>query len=204
MSSIRWRARGRVVSWPDRPNGVPSYPAPPHLAAPPCAAPSRPARSVSGFWIRQVGLHRISLIRASGESFRRRVFDALGGTRKACLLGEQFCWHPILPDPAPPPRRAPRPDPLVVCPSFRLHKIILVFNTQYAKNMTFRQKHECVQMHGNWTTENIVRLIPGLSVGRRLIPGHALHEKGLQRRKSNVPLVGSQEQRALLVPLINR
>ena len=33
---------------------------------------------------------------------------------------------------------------------------------------------------------------------------HALHEKGLQREKGVVPLVGSQEQRALLVPLINR
>ena len=52
--SIRWRAKGRVVSWPDRPNGAPSYPAPPRPAAPPCAAPTRPARGVSGFWIRQV------------------------------------------------------------------------------------------------------------------------------------------------------
>ena len=36
------------------------------------------------------------------------------------------------------------------------------------------------------------------------IPGHALHEKGLQRQKGVVPLFGSQEQSALLVPLINR
>ena len=35
-------------------------------------------------------------------------------------------------------------------------------------------------------------------------PGHALHDKGLQRQKGVVPLVGSQEQRALLVPVINR
>ena len=35
------------------------------------------------------------------------------------------------------------------------------------------------------------------------VPGHALHEKGLQRQKSVVPLVGSQEQRALLVPVLN-
>ena len=34
-------------------------------------------------------------------------------------------------------------------------------------------------------------------------PGHALHEKGLQRQ-GVVALVSSQEQRALLVPLINR
>ena len=31
-----------------------------------------------------------------------------------------------------------------------------------------------------------------------------MHEKGLQRQKGVVPLVGSQKQRALLVPLINR
>ena len=37
-----------------------------------------------------------------------------------------------------------------------------------------------------------------------LVSGHALHEKGLQRQKGAVPLVGSQEERALLVPLINR
>ena len=36
------------------------------------------------------------------------------------------------------------------------------------------------------------------------IPGHALHEKGLQRQKGVGPLVGSQERRALLVPVINR
>ena len=36
------------------------------------------------------------------------------------------------------------------------------------------------------------------------IPGHALHEKGVQRQQSVGPLVSSQEQRALLVPLINR
>ena len=52
--SIRWRARRRVVPGPDRPNGVPSYPAPLRPAALPCAAPNRPARGVSGFWIRQV------------------------------------------------------------------------------------------------------------------------------------------------------
>ena len=39
-------------------------------------------------------------------------------TKDLLFLGEQFCWHPILPDPARPPRRAPRPDPPVVCPGF--------------------------------------------------------------------------------------
>ena len=68
------------------------------------------------------GLHKISLVRASGETFRRRFFDALGGTRVACLLGELFCRRSILPGPAPPPRRAPRRDPPVVCPGFGFDK----------------------------------------------------------------------------------
>ena len=54
MFSIRWGARGRVFSLPDRPDSVLFYPAPHPLAAPPCAAPTRPACSVSEFWIRQV------------------------------------------------------------------------------------------------------------------------------------------------------
>ena len=57
--SIPWRARGRVVFGPDRPNGVPSYPAPPSPAAPLCAAPTRPACGVSGFWIRQSMLWKV-------------------------------------------------------------------------------------------------------------------------------------------------
>ena len=55
------------------------------------------------------GLNRISLVRASGEAFRRRVFDTLESTRDLCFTGDQFCWHPVLPDPAPP--FAGRPDP---------------------------------------------------------------------------------------------
>ena len=35
-------------------------------------------------------------------------------------------------------------------------------------------------------------------------PGHALHEKGLQRQKGVVPLTSSQERRVAVVPLTNR
>ena len=38
----------------------------------------------------------------------------------------------------------------------------------------------------------------------RVFPGHTLHEKGLQRQEGVGPLVSSQEQRALLVPRLNR
>ena len=38
----------------------------------------------------------------------------------------------------------------------------------------------------------------------KYFPGHALHEKGLQRQIGVGTLVGSQERRALAVPLTNR
>ena len=50
-----WRAKETVVSWANRPVGVASCQAALRPAAPPCAAPPRPARGMSGFWTRQVG-----------------------------------------------------------------------------------------------------------------------------------------------------
>ena len=41
------------------------------------------------------------------------MFDALEGTRGACLLGEPIHQRPVLPDPAPPRCSAVRrPDPI--------------------------------------------------------------------------------------------
>ena len=50
----------------------------------------------------------------------------------------------------------------------------------------------------------IIILIITLMLLMLLIPGHALHEKGLHRQKGAGPLVSSQERRVLAVPLINR
>ena len=75
-------------------------------------------RSSTADFVPAFGLHRISLVRASGETFRHRFFDALGSTRDACFLGVLFCRRPVLPGRAPPPRRAARPDLPVVCPGF--------------------------------------------------------------------------------------
>ena len=61
-------------------------------------------RLSTGDFVPAFGLHRISLVRASGEMFKRRVFDALGGTRVLFLLGELFC-------PTAPSCPAVRPDP---------------------------------------------------------------------------------------------
>ena len=53
-SSIVWRVRGTVFSFANSPVGVLCCPSPPGPAVLPCAAPYRPARGISGFWIRQV------------------------------------------------------------------------------------------------------------------------------------------------------
>ena len=82
-------------------------------------------RSSTADFVPAFGLHRFSLVRASGETFRRRAFDALGGTREDCLLGEQFCRHPFLTNPAPSPRRVLRADPPVVCSGFGLDRFTL-------------------------------------------------------------------------------
>ena len=65
-------------------------------------------------------LHIILLVRASGASFRRRFLDALEKLGKLVSWANKLCLHPVLPDPAPPPRNAPRPDPPVVCPGLGL------------------------------------------------------------------------------------
>ena len=65
----------------------------------------------------------ISLVRASGETFRLRVFDALEGARDAFLLAGMFSRRSVLPDHARPPRRAPRPDPPVEFPHFGLDSL---------------------------------------------------------------------------------
>ena len=109
---------GGIVSWPDRPNGVPSYPS---LAPPHRPAVRRP--DPTGLCCVRVldstrGLPRISLARASGESFNRHFFNVLKNTRRLASwannsVGTQPC-------PTPPGCSAGRRDPtlLVLCPCF--------------------------------------------------------------------------------------
>ena len=44
------------VSSANKPAGAPTRPDPPRPAAQPCAAPTRPARGMSRFWIRQMNV----------------------------------------------------------------------------------------------------------------------------------------------------
>ena len=65
-------------------------------------------------------LHRISFVHASEETFMTGIFDALEGTRDACLQGERICLRLVLPCPPHPaaPPCATGPDPPFVCPGF--------------------------------------------------------------------------------------
>ena len=103
MFSIRLRARARVVFLPNRPNCVPSYPAPRCPVAPPCAAPTRPARGVSWFCIRQVRI-KLFVFRKDVQDI---VFDKMEGKRDASRPLKPC--PALLPSPAP-----PRPNGLVV------------------------------------------------------------------------------------------
>ena len=125
LFSMPWRERGSVVSWANRPVDVPSCSALLCPATPPCAAPTRPARGMSRFWIRHINIF----------------------------------------------------EKYIVISKYRLT----------------RRAH-------NWIH---CRIKPFFLVPK-LIPGQALHEKGLQRQISVSTLVSSQGQRALLVPVINR
>ena len=80
------RIRGSLVSWASSSVGTQFCP----------TSPRRPAvrpDPIRLWYVRvldSTGLYRMSLVLASGETFKRCVFDVLGSTRVACLLGELF------------------------------------------------------------------------------------------------------------------
>ena len=81
--------------------------APPRPAASPCAAPTRPARGVSGFWIRKVVIIIIVIISSSSSSKSIIVYRGLealetkGTAPVASVSGDSnmmYCsmlWHTI-------------------------------------------------------------------------------------------------------------
>ena len=157
MFSIRWRTRGRVVSWPDRPNGVLSYPAPPRPAQPFRRALPRPDRPVvcPGF-----GFDRFIRIRLFVRPKRRS--GQLSSVRW-WARGTDVSWANRTVDvPSGPAMHRPAP-----------------------------------------TRPWYVRVLDSAGSMHKF-PGHALHEKGLQRQIGVVTLVSSQERRALAVPRMNR
>ena len=128
----------------------------------------------------------------SSRTIKQKPVRTTGGVRLLMNLSNpkpgQFCWHPVLADPARPLRRAPRPDPPGVCSGFRFYSFI--------SNLT-----PPVVRTGFCLIVLLDRHSNNLST---VFPEHALHEKGSQIQKGVGPLVSSQEERALLVSLINR
>ena len=154
-------------------------------------------------------------------------------TRNLPLLAKQLYWPPILPDPAWPFRRATRPDPHVVCPGFGFDRfpsfspsvlpsfpfcltllfclVLLYFLISVVLVCFF----PFLLLLLFFVCPVLFHLFPPLcmissflhrsssSFFQVLFPGHAKHEKGLQRQKGVVPLFGSQEQSELPVRLIN-
>ena len=88
--SMPWKVRGTVVSEANPCVGVPSCPVPPRPAVPPCAAPSRRARGMFGFWIRQVEIHMVGSD-LLGKNLHLMThfgkYDQGGGPKTGCCEG---------------------------------------------------------------------------------------------------------------------
>ena len=111
-----------------------------------------------------------------------------------CLGGYEGRLSPgrtVLPDPAPPPRRAPRPDPPVVCPGFGFDSYIIPgyvwHDNSFQRNKKNQSTGQQPGMNSDIRSADKTLLARGscfsidLCEFRLSIPGHALHEKGLQR-----------------------
>ena len=174
--------------------------APPRRPAVRCRVPKRP-RYVQ-VWD---STNRITFVHSSDESFRTVVHNARGGKRGGRLLGGLSSRRPVLRRPAPSRRWYVRAlgstvwfiqD--LVCSCFR-RKVQAAFLRELKVEMFDRPTG----------APPPIRIAPPLPVvyqsfGFHKFPGHALHEKGLQRQISVGTLVNSQQRRALAVPVINR
>ena len=149
-----------------------------------------------------IGLHRISFVRASGGSFKTVVYDAPGGTRDGFLLGEPTRLRPVLPHrcPAAPPCAAP-PRPARGMSGFWIRQVASeqMFKKAAFDALGLENVRSCL---GRSAAPRLrpapphpaaspcsappqpARRISGFLI-RQIIPGYALHWKGLQWRQTS-------------------
>ena len=139
-----------------------------------------------------------SFVRASREP-RRTVFSMPWGARGTVVpwaVGGPTRRLPVLPRPAPPRPAAPPcaapPRPPVVCLRFELDK-----STTLRTQMRIQQSLQPKRIE-------VLGLDIIAAAKTYCIPGHALHEKDLQRRIGTGTLVSSQERRTATFLRINR
>ena len=160
-------ARGSAVSWADRSVGVPSCPAQPRPAAPPSAVPTRPARGMSGFWIRQVFANPFSCNTWNKNEFEEQVSiepkirtyhgQHEAGWRPAGARPGEARWGGIA------AARCAQGENCSPCPS------------EYRRqpSLTTLRKHETTKSHVNRMVEHDGRVTSGSLAGPRplFIPG---------------------------------
>ena len=120
LSSMLWGAGGSVFSSGSDP--LASRP------APPCAAPRRPVRNISGFWVRQISKGFRLLVPPKNRPGGFVLFN-LRGKMDGCLLGA----------PAPPRPAASCSPPLCAAPPFCPWYVPVLDSTNsvYIKRNTF-------------------------------------------------------------------
>ena len=136
--------------------------------------------STAGFVPRSVYIGFRLFVRL--KTLKRCFVDALERTVDFCFLCKCFCWHPILPDPAPLLGQALRPEPPVVCLGFGFDR----FSCKHISSSCKACPASIVQC-GILVTSDMPCM-----------------KRVYSNKKGVVPPFGSQEQSALLVPLINR
>ena len=178
-------------------------------------------RLSTGDFVPAFGLHWISLVRASGETFKQYVLDALdlGGSEGGLFPGRTVLSASSSDRPSPvaplcaPSRHArgmfrfwTRRCDVVRCDV--MWRSVLSYDMMWCDVMRCDVTwcdimwRDAVRRDAVWCDAMSCHVM-WCGATWCGVPGHALHEKGLQRQASAGTLVSIQERRALLVPGIN-
>ena len=147
----------------------------------------------------RICLHRNSFVRASKETFKTIVYDALGGKRDSYFLGEPTHRHPVLPRrpavrrPAAPQSAAP-PRPARGISEFRIYKFCKIRNPviPQVRRGTTRQGGARRRQAGRGGSRRTKKVEPGWAercahgTASRLPPPELMFLRGQKRINFNV------------------